>query len=218
VTLRVLVESGDKRVFATALDWPGLTRGAKTREDALAALVEYAPRYKKSIGSGASALKVPASAADLEIVAQASGDKNIDFGVPHSIVEPDQDALTDAQLDAQVKLLRAAWKAFEKAVAGAQGKTLASGARGGGRTLAKIKAHVPDADAAYISALGAKAPRSADWAEVQDALIEALHAKVRGELPETGPRGGARWPARYAIRRSAWHALDHAWEIDDRST
>jgi len=52
---------------------------------------------------------------------------------------------------------------------------------------------------------------------VESAFIEALHAKVRGELPAKGPRGGDRWPARYAIRRSAWHALDHAWEIEDRS-
>jgi hypothetical protein len=37
-----------------------------------------------------------------------------------------------------------------------------------------------------------------------------------GELPDFGPRGGERWPALFAIRRSAWHALDHAWEIEDR--
>jgi len=43
-----------------------------------------------------------------------------------------------------------------------------------------------------------------------------LQARARGELPELGPRGGKRWPAPYAIRRSAWHALDHAWEIEDR--
>jgi hypothetical protein len=28
------------------------------------------------------------------------------------------------------------------------------------------------------------------------------------------PKG---WPPRYAARRIAWHALDHAWEIEDRS-
>ena len=25
------------------------------------------------------------------------------------------------------------------------------------------------------------------------------------------------WPTRYAARRIAWHVLDHAWEIEDRS-
>jgi hypothetical protein len=39
---------------------------------------------------------------------------------------------------------------------------------------------------------------------------------VRGELAERGPRGGIRWPARYYVRRAAWHVLDHAWEIEDR--
>jgi len=24
------------------------------------------------------------------------------------------------------------------------------------------------------------------------------------------------WPARYYVRRAAWHVLDHAWEIEDR--
>jgi len=24
------------------------------------------------------------------------------------------------------------------------------------------------------------------------------------------------WPARYYVRRAAWHVLDHAWEIVDR--
>ena len=28
---------------------------------------------------------------------------------------------------------------------------------------------------------------------------------------------GARWPVRHGIRRSAWHVLDHAFEIEDRS-
>ena len=32
----------------------------------------------------------------------------------------------------------------------------------------------------------------------------------------TGPRA-ALWPVAYAIRRSAWHAVDHVWEIEDRS-
>ena len=31
------------------------------------------------------------------------------------------------------------------------------------------------------------------------------------------PIAGRKWPLRYAARRIAWHALDHAWEIEDRT-
>jgi hypothetical protein len=34
--------------------------------------------------------------------------------------------------------------------------------------------------------------------------------------PRAGAPGGA-WPARYVIRRTTWHLLDHAGEIEDRS-
>jgi hypothetical protein len=44
-----------------------------------------------------------------------------------------------------------------------------------------------------------------------------LSAVACGEPVRTGPRGGVRWTARYYVRRSAWHVLDHAWEIEDRA-
>ena len=53
--------------------------------------------------------------------------------------------------------------------------------------------------------------------EVRTAVQEALTRAVQDGLPEAGPRGGAIWPPRYFVRRTAWHALDHAWEIEDRS-
>ena len=55
-----------------------------------------------------------------------------------------------------------------------------------------------------------------DLARIRKAILDALQAAVKGELPERGPRGGILWPPRYFIRRVAWHVLDHAWEIEDR--
>jgi hypothetical protein len=46
--------------------------------------------------------------------------------------------------------------------------------------------------------------------------MQALDSATREPLPEKGPRGGIIWPARYFVRRTAWHVLDHAWEIEDR--
>ncbi|MGB5058712.1 MAG: hypothetical protein WBO48_08460, partial [Candidatus Promineifilaceae bacterium] len=51
----------------------------------------------------------------------------------------------------------------------------------------------------------------------RQAILEALAAAAHGELPEQGPRDGKIWPARYYVRRAAWHVLDHAWEIEDRA-
>ena len=51
---------------------------------------------------------------------------------------------------------------------------------------------------------------------MRQAIMEALRVAVEEGLPEEGPRGGVIWPARYFVRRVAWHVLDHAWEIEDR--
>jgi hypothetical protein len=49
-------------------------------------------------------------------------------------------------------------------------------------------------------------------------FVETLAARARGEEAPLNPRRTKPlWVPRYAIRRSAWHALDHAWEIEDRA-
>lgn len=44
--MRVMLELGPKgkRVVAVAPDWPGLSRGAKTEDDAIERLLSYRPR------------------------------------------------------------------------------------------------------------------------------------------------------------------------------
>ena len=211
--MRVFVESGAKKVFAGAVDWPGWARSGKTEEAALEALVDYTERYRAAVGDA-----LPTSLSGIDVVARLEGGSGTDFGVPSTVADFDRAELEADELDRLKDLLRRTWGAFAEAADAAKGKRLAKGPRGGGRTLDKIRAHVVEADRAYVGALGARAPVSrAGWTEIQDAFVDALDAKVRGELPERGPRGGERWPARYAIRRSAWHALDHAWEIEDRS-
>jgi hypothetical protein len=216
---RVVIDTGDKRTFATAVDWPGWSRSGKSGDDALRRLIDYGPRYKGALGAAAKGLTLPRSIDELDVIQTVHGGTNTDFGVPHEILKADLEPLTETQLTDLVKLLKAAWEAFDSVAAAAHGKTLAKGPRGGGRTLEQIREHVHGADRVYIGALGAKAPLEKDgWGATQDAFVEALRAKLRGELPAKGPRGGERWPARYAIRRSAWHSVDHAWEIEDRTS
>jgi hypothetical protein len=217
--VKVFVEAGAKKVFAGAIDWPGWARCAKTEEAALRALVDYGPRYAHSMGGTMGMQRWPTDVNALEVVERLKGGSGTDFGVPSAVAGFDRQPLAEPELARLIDLLQASWAAVAEAAQFAEGRPLATGPRGGGRTLDKILTHVAEADRAYISQVGAKTPPgNATWAELQDAFVDALHAKVRGELPEVGPRGGERWPARYAIRRSAWHALDHVWEIEDRQT
>ncbi len=117
-----------------------------------------------------------------------------------------------------IEFLTASWREFDRIVASARGKDLRTGARGGGRSLDKIVAHVLEGEGGYLRRLEYKRSREAetDVELTRAAMLDALAASVRGEVPEFGPRGGKRWTGRYFVRREAWHVLDHAWEIEDR--
>ena len=51
---------------------------------------------------------------------------------------------------------------------------------------------------------------------ISDVALGTLEARARGEEPDEPNKVRSRWGPRYFVRRSAWHALDHAWEIEDR--
>lgn len=219
---RVYVETGDKKVFATAVDWPGWSRGAKTDDQAVQALVDYAERYRRTIGTASRGMPRPASTDDLDIVAHVRGDASTDFGIPAKPLPSDDDALQDKELRRLVRVLEASWQAFDDVAKAHAGVSLRKGPRGGGRDVDKIVSHVIDADNAYLSRVGGryKAPAGADLAEIADgvraAALKAITVRGRGQPPPKPPRKNL-WSLRYYMHRSAWHALDHAWEIQDRA-
>jgi len=53
--------------------------------------------------------------------------------------------------------------------------------------------------------------------QTRSAVLEGLAASAGGKIAARGPRGGVRWKPRFFVRRLLWHALDHLWEIEDRS-
>jgi hypothetical protein len=205
----VRIERGKARTFAIAIDWPGWARSAKDEAGAIAALMAYGPRYKAAVGKR---IALPKTADDVHVVERVKGDGNTDFGVPGS-AKRDHDDVDAREMKALVALLERAWAAFDGAARAAMGNKLATGPRGGGRTLAKIVEHHDEGLRAYIGKVGGDTKDP----DARGAFLEAVEARRRGELPDSGPRGGSRWTPREAIRRAAWHALDHAWEIEDRS-
>ena len=214
--LRVVVEVAPKRSFASALDWPGWSRGAKTPDEAVEALLAYAPRYARVAKRARVAFSPPATVRGIEIVERQRGGGGTEFGVPSSTARAESDPIPTRELNCLIGLLEAAWAAFDAAARKAEGVSLTLGPRGGGRQVPKMVEHVREAEAAYVHQLGTKAAGQS-IGELRRSFVDALRLLAAGtELPDPN-RVKRPWMPRYAIRRSAWHALDHAWEIEDRS-
>lgn len=218
----VFLENGEKKTFASAADWPGWSRSGKDEESALQALVDYSPRYAQVLQSTGLDFQPPSSVSDFTVIERLKGDATTDFGAPGSIAEADRAPVDPNERERWKAILQACWAAFDRAVKAAEGKELRKGPRGGGRDLDKMLGHVMEAEQAYARSLGWKQDKGrekdlqGELRETREAVLQALDAAVRGELPQEGPRGGKRWPPRYFVRRAAWHVLDHAWEIEDR--
>ena len=215
VALDVSLEVHPKRTFASALDWPGWCRSGKTEEAALEALADYASRYRPVVEGAGLKLGVRA-ASQIEVVEWLPGDATTAFGAPGAIGERDHQPLTARQAARQADLVEAAWAVLTDVAAKAPAE-LRKGPRGGGRDRDKIVDHVAAAEFGYARKLDIrhKAPDPVTdpaLAALRSEVLEALRAARSGDPP--APKG---WPPRYLARRIAWHALDHAWEIEDRS-
>jgi hypothetical protein len=214
-TFPVYVEVGKKRVFAGALNWPGWTRSAKTEEDALERLFEYGPRYAKVVTG--LAYVPPKSGTAFTIEERVVGDATTDYGAPSIPSSKDGRPIKSDELARLVAILERCWTTFDKTANANRRKKLRTGPRGGGRQVAAMIDHVNGADGAYLTRLGGSY-KGDDTDELRAIFIETLKTRARGEEPPPNPRRKAPlWVPRYAIRRSAWHALDHAWETEDRA-
>ncbi len=222
MAVRVVLEVAPKRSFASAIDWPGWSRGGRTEDEALDALLAYAPRYAAVARRAKVAFRPPATTRGLEVVQRITGDGGTEFGVPGKPAEAEDGPISPAELKRLLKLLSASWSVFDAATRKAVGVELTKGPRGGGRELPNIIDHVREAEVAYLGQLGSRPPEMADEASrsilrLRRTFADALTAVATGK-PIKDPRNTRKpWMPRYAARRSAWHVLDHAWEIQDRS-
>jgi hypothetical protein len=208
------VEVGTKRVFASALDWLGWTRSGKDEKAALETLAAYAPRYAPV--TKIARLPFPAGASpSLKVAERVRGNATTDFGAPAIPASADTKELSKTEVERACSLLIASWTTFDRVAAKAPAE-LRKGPRGGGRDRDKIIDHVLGAESAYAPKIGLKLrqPDIGDTKAIKafrDAILTAIRESAGSGAQET------KWPARYAARRIAWHALDHAWEIEDRS-
>ena len=212
--LSVYLEHGPKRTFACALEWPGWCRVARGDDEALGLLVDYAPRYAKV--AARAGLELPGVRLDgVDVVEHVQGTMTTDFGAPDVALPSDSRPVSAAEAKRMAALLVAAWEELD-AVAARSPASLRKGPRGGGRDRDAMVAHVVAAERAYARKLDVRMT-AAEWreqgvAELRRRIVAAVSRPSGG-----GPVVERGWPVRYMVRRTAWHAIDHAWEMEDRS-
>ena len=208
----VCIEATGKKAFATALDWPGWCRSGKDEHAALDALADQEARYRVV----ARAASVPFAPGRLTVVERVPGSATTDFGAPATAAMAEAEPLGKADVRRLAALVAATWTVFDEIVAGTP-RALRKGPRGGGRDRDPMVAHVLGAENAYARKLGVRVPEpkvgDARAITVQrEAILDALRA---GSASGAGVERG--WLPRYAARRIAWHVLDHAWEMQNRT-
>jgi hypothetical protein len=195
----VCIEEGKHSVFAISLDWPGWCRRAKTADLAIEALDDYRARYAQIVTS-------PFRPGSFEIVGTLPGNTTTDFGAPDARGPWDEEVLSKSEFARQIAVLQDCWNYFDVVVANAP-PTLRRGPRGGGRDRDAIVDHVREAERAYCSRVGFRVAPRTPWDEQRDVVVTTMKASAPS----------AKWPVPYALRRVAWHIVDHAWEIEDKS-
>jgi len=215
-TLRIVLEIGKKRrVVAGALDWPGLDRWGTSEEDALAKLSSYRPRYA-SVAGRAGLGREFEGAHELEVVERVPGSSSTDFwGIAHVPSEIEREVLSPADLARRLTILQACWAEFDD-IAERVSRELRPGARSAGRTREQIVRHVHGSEPEQMSRkVEVRTPLDvvltpAGLVAHRAAYLDAIRAwNAEGKPART-------WPIQFLIRRTGYHAMDHAWELEDR--
>lgn len=214
--IRVTLETGPKgkKVAAVAPDWPGLERGAKTGEEAIEKLRAYLPRYLRVAKLASLDAEFDASEG-VDVVEQYPGTGSTDFwGISFAFSSIDRQGMSADELDRELRLMQACWAFFDD-VRGRVSAELRKGPRGGGRDRDRIVLHLFANEQDWAKGLGVVTPDDAMLtAEGMKAHRDAYCQAIR-DYHSQGKIAG-KWPLRYLIRHTAFHTMDHAWEMEDK--
>ena len=217
--VRTVVERGTKgkRAVAFSLDWPGWSRGATSAEFAVETLESYRERYRPVADLAGMAREFDA-AGPLEIVEDRVGTGSTDFwGISFSPSSTEQGPMGEEEFDRAIRLLRACW-AFFDGVAARVSPEMRKGPRGGGRDRNRIIRHTIRTESEdFAKQVGLRIPEEAALTpdglrQHRETYVAAMRAYNAGEVE----RRMRSWTLPFLIRHSAFHTLDHAWEMEDK--
>jgi hypothetical protein len=214
--LRVALEVGPKgkKVVAVASDWPGLSRGAASEEAAIERLLAYRPRYVP-IATLAGMDAAFADSTAVDVVEHYPGTGSTDFwGISFAFSSIDQQSVSSDELERELTLMCASWAFFDD-VRSRVSAELQKGPRGGGRDRDHIVRHTFATELDWSKKLNLRTPL--DEMLTDEGLHthrDAYCSTIRTLHADGKPARS--WPLRFLIRHTAFHTLDHAWEMEDK--
>ncbi|HET6744428.1 MAG TPA: hypothetical protein VFH90_01080 [Candidatus Limnocylindria bacterium] len=217
--VRTVIERGPKgkRSVAFSPDWPGWSRGAKSAELALETLEAYRDRYRSVAALAGMAAEFDA-AGPLEVIEDRIGPGSTDFwGISFAPSSTEHGPMSEPDFDRAITLLRAAWEYFD-GVAARVSPEMRKGPRGGGRDRDRIISHtIRQESESFASGVGLKIPEGAALTpdglrQYREDYVAAMRAYNAGDVA----RPMRSWTLPFLIRHSAFHTLDHAWEMEDK--
>jgi hypothetical protein len=218
----VALEMGPKRrVFAQVLAWIGWCRAGKDEMTALNQLVTTASNYAQVVERAGLTFVTPSSIEAFKIVESMPGTATTDFGAPSVLLTSDREPLEEEDIERHISLLTACWSTFDDVLHRIPAD-LHDVKPERARSPSALRLHLLETEQMHLSAFGPafRQPDPAHMAEQEAAVREQFLAELRAvackESFAPRRRYGFAWTPRFAVRRSAWHALDHAWELQER--
>jgi hypothetical protein len=153
--------------------------------------------------------------ANVDVVERYPGTGSTDFwGISFAFSSIDRQDPTSEELERELTLMRACWAFFDDVRARVSAE-LQKGPRGGGRDRDHVVRHTFGAQQDWAKKLGVLTPQGEMLTDeglgahrsAYCSAIRAFHAQ--GKMART-------WPLRFLIRHTAFHTMDHAWEMEDR--
>jgi hypothetical protein len=156
-----------------------------------------------------------AASTTADVVERYPGTGSTDFwGISFAFSGIDRQYLSSEEFECQLTLMQACWTFFDE-VRSCVSAEMQKGPRGGGRDRDHIVRHTFGTEQGWAAKIGVLTPQGAmltdegliEHREAYSKAIREFHAQ--GKMART-------WPLRFLIRHTAFHTMDHAWEMEDK--
>jgi hypothetical protein len=212
--LEIVIERGKKKAVAYAPSWPGLSRGASSIDGALEKLANYADRYRGVAALAGLSGEFP-STPTFKIVEEVPGRGMTDFwGISFAPSTGEQGQMSEEECERKLAILRACWKYFDR-VAARVSAELKKGPRGGGRDRDQIIRHIFANERDWAKLLALDLPEDAMLTAKGRAKHRNAYVRAIRQYNAAG-KSARSWRLQFLLRHTAYHVMDHAWEMEDK--